>query len=91
MAPRPPQRRCTDSWLGKLGQVWDFVDARDIDKHVVSLAVFYGTVKITNWAMAYASTYAGSSDVALTIAAVMAPYMALQAAAIHFYFQARKD
>lgn len=85
-----PKRRCTDGWLGKLGQIWDFIDRRDIDKHAVSIAIFYGTVKVTNWAMAYASTQAGE-HVAFVIAAVMAPYMALQAAAISFYFNARRD
>jgi hypothetical protein len=80
------RRRCTDSWLARLGQIWDFIDNRDIDKHLVSIAIFYGTIEIMAWAKAYATTYAGSADVPLTIAAVVAPYMALQAAAVKFYF-----
>jgi hypothetical protein len=68
---------------------WQWVDDHDIDKHVLSMFVFYGTIKMTDWAMMYAalsSTKTGM-EVAAIIAAVTAPYMALQAAAIKFYFQ----
>lgn len=70
---------------------WDFVDKRDIDKHTVTIFIMWGTWKLTEWAMAYAAmTHAKSGvEVAAIIAAVTAPYMALQAAAIAFYFRAR--
>lgn len=69
---------------------WDFVDHRDIDKHIVSVAIMYGTVNVTHWAMWFAqnSTLTGVERAAV-IAAVSAPYMALQAAALSFYFKAR--
>lgn len=85
-----PRRRSEDA--GWLTRWWDWVDERDIDKHAVSLAILYGTVKVTHWAMGYASAVTDKSgiEVAAVIAAVAAPYMALQAAAINFYFRARQ-
>lgn len=72
-----------------LDRFWQWVDDRDIDKHVVSIAIMYGTVSISRWAMAYATAHGTDANTALTIAAVSAPYMALQAAAIQQYFKAR--
>jgi len=74
-----------------LGQVWDFIDKRDIDKHLLSMGVFWGTMKITGWAMQYAAAHADKPgmEIAAIIAAVGAPYMALQAAALKYYFEAR--
>lgn len=90
------QRRAEDQgWLcvvaRRASQGWDWIDGRDIDKHFVSLAILSGTVFITHWAMefAYWSNRPGL-EVAAIIAAVLAPYMALQAAAISFYFKARQ-
>lgn len=85
-----PRQRSEDQ--GPLTRMWDFIDKRDIDKHVVSLAILMGTVKVTQWAMAYASaeTDKSGAEVAMVIAAVVAPYMALQAAAIQQYFKARQ-
>ena len=75
---------------GFLSAAWDWIDDRDIDKHTVSLLILWGTIDLTRWAKHYADVHVGSgSDIALTIAAVLAPYMALQAAAIGFYFKAR--
>jgi len=71
---------------------WDWIDERDIDKHLVSLAIMYGTIKVTEWSMKYAMTYpaeASSAGSAAIIAAVTGPYMVLQAAAIKFYFDSR--
>ena len=93
----PPQRqRSTDRGLLctialRFGQFWDFVDKRDIDKHIMSWAVLYGTVIVTRWGMNYAEAHADKAglEVAAVMAAIMAPYMALQAAAIGFYFRAR--
>lgn len=84
-----PRRRSEDQ--GWLTRWWDWIDERDIDKHALSLGIFYGTIKVTHWAMEYASAFTLKSgiEVAAVIAAVTAPYMALQAAAISFYFKAR--
>lgn len=77
--------------MRRLGQLWDWVDKRDIDKHVLSVGIFWGTVKLTEWAMVFAGAHHDKPGIetAAIIAAVTAPYMALQAAAIKFYFEAR--
>lgn len=74
-----------------LRRFWDWVDDRDIDKHAVSLAILYGTMTILKWAMAFADTHPDKSgvEIAAIIAAVSAPYMALQTAALSFYFKSR--
>lgn len=90
------QRRSDDQgwlcWLAsRLSQAWDWIDKRDIDKHAVSLAILSGTIFITHWAMGYAERGDRPGlEVAAIIAAVLAPYSALQAAAIAFYFRARQ-
>jgi hypothetical protein len=88
--PKPVDRRETDGWLGGIVRFWNWVDRRDIDKHLVSLAILFGTAILTRWAMHYAEIgNRPGMEVAAIIAAVTAPYMALQAAAISFYFTAR--
>lgn len=74
-----------------LAQFWDWIDNRNIDKHILSVGVFWGTVKLTDWAILFAATHAQPSgiEIAAIIAAVTGPYMALQAAALKFYFDAR--
>lgn len=76
----------------RAGQFWDFVDKRDIDKHLISLAILVGTVIVTRWGMWFAENITGytGTEVAMLIAAVLAPYMAMQAAALKFYFEARQ-
>ena len=75
----------------RAGQFWEFIDRRDIDKHIVTLCILYGTVVVTRWGMAYAEAHSDKAglEVAAILAAIGAPYMALQAAAISFYFKAR--
>ncbi len=72
-------------------RLWDWIDQRQIDKHALSLGIFWGTMKLTEWAMAFASANSNRAgiEVAAVIAAVTAPYMALQAAAIKYYFESR--
>ena len=79
-------------WLAqRASEFWDWVDKRDLDKHLVSLAVLYGTIKVTAWAMRFAEHGDRPGiEVAAIIAAVAGPYMALQSAAIAFYFKARQ-
>lgn len=75
----------------RASQLWDFIDARDIDKHAVSLVILVGTIKVTMWAFHFSELHMDKSgaELALVVASVTAPYMALQAAAISFYFRAR--
>jgi len=92
------QRRADDigafCWIAmRCSQTWDWIDKRAIDKHVVSIVILYGTWIVTDWAMGFAAATSiaerpGLESAAL-IAAVTGPYMALQAAAIAFYFKAR--
>ena len=90
------QRRSDDRgalcWLAmRASQTWDWIDNRDIDKHALSVAILAGTLFVTRWAMHYAESSARPGlEVAAIIAAVLAPYMALQAAAIAWYFKARQ-
>lgn len=90
------QRRDDDTgplcWIAmRCSQAWDWIDKRDIDKHLVSLAILYGTVDVMKWATDFAESHAERPglEIAAILAAVLAPYMALQAAAIGFYFRAR--
>lgn len=79
-------------WLAlRLTDLWDWVDKRDLDKHAVSIVILVGTGKVTAWAFGFAEAHMDKSgaELALVIASVTAPYMALQAAAISFYFKAR--
>jgi hypothetical protein len=74
-----------------LTEMWDFIDKREIDKHVVSAIIMLGTVKVIRWAMAFAAAHAADQNTSIIIAAVELPYMALQAAAIQQYFKARSS
>jgi hypothetical protein len=83
-------RRSTDKWAGRFSAFFDWVDNRDVDKHAVSLLILFGTVDLTRWAQHFAEHGDRPGlEVAAIIAAVVAPYMALQTAAIAFYFKAR--
>ena len=98
--PTPPEaqhlQRATDQgWLCivalRAGQFWEWIDRRDIDKHTVSLAILSGTAIVTKWAMHYAENGERPGlEIAAILAAVLAPYMALQAAAIKWYFEGRR-
>ena len=98
---RTPRRRQTDNWRGCLCWLaargrdwWDFIDRRQIDKHAVAVVILYGTVLVMRWAMDFASLnddgIMPGTDIALVIASVVAPYMALQGAAIAYYFKSRE-
>jgi hypothetical protein len=85
------QRRSTDTWFGWLTRIWDWIDKRDIDKHVVSIFVLLKTYDVTHWAMTFANEHHDKSGVEIgaTIVAVLGPYSLLQAAVIKWYFEAR--
>ena len=67
---------------------WDWIDQRQVDKHLVSIAVLYGLWRITEWSMIYAVTHADVNGAAV-IAAVSTPYSVMSGAAIKFYFESR--
>lgn len=69
---------------------WDWFDRRKIFERIISVAILYGTIKITAWAMNFAEHGDRPGiEVAAIIAAVVAPYMALQGAAIAFLLKAK--
>ena len=85
---KPPRRRSED--LGWATRLWDWIDARQVDRHIVCLIVLFGTWRITIWAMHFAEAGARPGlEVAAILAAVFAPYMLLQTAVVAFYFKAR--
>jgi hypothetical protein len=93
------QRRSEDKgamcWLAaRLSQMWDFIDKRDIDKHIVAaIIILYGTAKLTAWGIRFAERWleAGhaipGSEVALVVGAVLAPYMMVASVVAGFYFR----
>lgn len=74
-----------------LERFWEWFDKRDIDKHIVSVIVLYGTKVLTSWAMVFAAANPEKPglEIAAIIGAVTGPYMVLQAACIKFYFESR--
>ena len=70
---------------------WDWVDGRDVDKHIVCIVVLYGTKVLSDWAMAFAQMHADKSglEISAVIGAVTGPYTLLQGAVIKWYFEAR--
>ena len=97
-----PHRRNTDRFVGAfrsadaattaaLGRMWDWIDKRQVFERFIAVAILYGTIRVTGWAMDYAEMHGEKTggDAAFIIAAVCAPYMTLQAAAIAFMFKAR--
>lgn len=97
MTKKPFHRRRTDSVIGALvksgAATWDFIDRRQIDKHIVTWFIIVGTVNLTLWAKDFASLFfttgKSGADIALIIGAVTAPWSLVQAAALAFYFRAR--
>lgn len=99
--PPREERRATDArerltdqgWLCQLalraGQFWDFIDKRDIDKHLSFWALMYGTVKITEWGMIFASLHPDMDGLkmAAVIGAVLGPYTVLMTAATKWYYE----
>ena len=76
-------QRCRD--------VWDWIDKRDIDKHVASWAVFYATWHIVTEIIKYIQANPAKSGVEIgaIVAALMVPWSSLQGFALKWYFEAR--
>lgn len=78
---------CALAWLTRL---WDWIDKRDIDKHAVAWAFLIGTGKVTAWATYFAEySQRPGLETAAVIAAATAPFMAVQAVVIKWYFDSR--
>lgn len=78
-------------WFEPLSVLWDWIDKRDIDKHVVSGLVLWMTFRITDWALHYTMNHPEKSglEIAAVLGAVMIPWSGLQTAVIKFFFDAR--
>lgn len=93
------QRRRADDggwacWLAKrLSETWDFVDRRDIDKHVTAWAVFGMTFYLGDWVLDYVFAHPDKPglEVAAIVTAIMLPWTPVQAAVIKWYFEARTE
>ena len=77
----------------RFSQMWDFIDARDIDKHSLSLSVFGMTIYIVFWMLEFIWAHPDKPglEVAAIVAAIMVPWNGVQAAAIKWYFEARSE
>lgn len=94
--PRNWKKRAADRgawcWFAqRFSEAWDFIDKRDIDKHVVAWIVLYVTVYLLDWTLDYIYAHPDKSgvDLGLVVAAYMVPWSAVQAAVIKWYFEAR--
>lgn len=85
---RSPLRPKHDNWLSRF---WDWFDYRDVDKHIIAIVTMMMTYFIVKWSMSFAEANAAKSsmDIAAVLGVINAPYMALQAAVLKFYFEAR--
>jgi len=85
---RSPLRPKHDNWMSRF---WDWFDYRDVDKHIIAIATMFMTYFIVKWSMSFAEANASKSsmDIAAVLGVINAPYMALQAAVLKFYFEAR--
>lgn len=98
MSEVQPQRRAADRgvlcWIAhRFSQLWDFIDKRDIDKHVVASLVMYQTLVITQWSFEYAKylTTQPGMEIAAVIVAIDAPWSILVGAVVKWYFNARTE
>ena len=76
-------------WLKRF---WDWVDNRDIEKHLVCVAVLYGVYRITLWCFHFAETsQRPGGDIAAIIIAITGPYGVITTAVCTYYFAVRKQ
>lgn len=74
-------------WLAqRASEAWDFIDKRDIDKHVITWTVLVMTWEVAKWAMAYADE-SSDNNIALNIAAVTAPVAGLATFVMKWQFE----
>lgn len=76
-----------------LTRIWNFIDERDIDKHIVCLAIFYGSFRVMRWSFEFAQkldTQPGL-EVAAIIGSITVPLTVILPFALKFYFNARTE
>lgn len=96
--PRNWKKRASDRgvlcWVAlRMSQAWDFVDKRDIDKHVMAWMTFGLTFYLVDWTLdyIYAHPEKSGADLGFIVAAYMVPLNLMQAAVIKWYFDARSN
>lgn len=79
-------------WIAlRFAQFWDFVDKRDIDKHLMAWATFGMTFYMLDWTLDFIYSHPDKPglDVGAIVAAYMVPWTPMQAAVIKWYFESR--
>lgn len=72
------------------GWIWDFIDKRDIDKHVTAWAIFGVTLYLAIWSAHFAATSSREDmGVAAILGAIWGPWNFVQAAVVNWYFTSR--
>lgn len=76
----------------RMTQLWDFIDKRQIDVHVMSWSVFGLGVYVVFWTMEYAWAHPEKPglELAAICAAILAPVTPMVAKVIDWYFRARQ-
>lgn len=77
----------------RFSQLWDFIDKRDIDKHMMSWAVFGITCYMLYWSMEFVWSHPDKPglEVGAIVAALMLPWTPVQAKVIQWYFDSRTE
>lgn len=70
---------------------WDWIDRRGVVRRWVLFFTLWMTYRVTDWAFAYAHDALGHGgfEVSTTIAAITAPFAALQAFVFKWYLDSR--
>jgi len=92
-------RRATDEQslfirsMMRLSQLWDWIDKRQIDAWITLIFSLWMTADVLRWAMDFADAHPDFDGLkmAAVIAAVVGPWVTMQAALIKFHFEARKS
>lgn len=89
-------RRASDGgilcWVAlRAGQFWDFIDKRDVDKHVVTWWSFYVTGYLIDWSLEFVFKHPDKPglEVAAIVTAIMLPWTPVQGAIVKWYFESR--
>ena len=84
-------RRKTDTFIGKCSRVWEWISKQQLDTKILGWVILCGTAWVVMWAAEFAwYSSRDSIGVAAIIAAVTAPYMALQAVVASFVFKSKQ-
>ena len=91
-------RRDTDKgfWCSaaiRFSQLWDFIDARDIDKHLMAWATFAATCYVGYWCTEFVWAHPDKPglEVGAIVGALLLPWTPMQAKVIQWYFESRTD